>query len=628
MNKFKICTCLLISFSVSSLYATDLDQRIKEKIFTYQNISNVSKYKGILWTHIPGNFTSSIKIHIPNKKENLFPEINLLSIPDDNFFVTSWVVNSLLTNTYLTSDYSIDTQINNAVIAQINNFSDGNAKDSSLISFWKQVEVKDFQKKYYVAAPQNLLKSIAMLNKICPVKYTFCKNILDSINLTSKAFHIPSDTDDTSLNFAEGAKLYSMQNQFPQAWKTWSENNTPQKIIAALKYINEYAYTPNSHEYNSTNVIDPRSYYVFEKYLATKKNKSNFKLPATWNWSIAKEEGMNPEPNNAPDVAMPLNLNNIDASVIANFLFGASSIITSGYIDNVLNKNQQLAVNTYKLMVNSSEFILYVFSNEIPLDRPDLAMLYYPAKYNVYWFAARTLQHLSGMTLDGKSTKDRSLRIVRSNLSNALQFYATYSLLKQGKLNGKEMYWDDILNHHSDRIYTTAVVINALISTWTEYNHGHLQWLDNTPYYVKDAVHKGVTYLKTKTLNILSSKNNVFFSASVKSMDSLTFWYPANHLYLLKNKNQTSEQKMIIPTNPDDIDKLLEQTNTIIGMKGIINSSNYENLVNNPNFNYPTPTHFNGFQEEGPFPYWTAPVLGYSFSLVAISSYDALSASN
>jgi hypothetical protein len=41
----------------------------------------------------------------------------------------------------------------------------------------------------------------------------------------AKAFHIPPDTDDSSVNLALGAALKRNKEQFPNAYRLWTEKN-------------------------------------------------------------------------------------------------------------------------------------------------------------------------------------------------------------------------------------------------------------------------------------------------------------------------------------------------------------------------------------------------------------------
>ena len=82
---------------------------------------------------------------------------------------------------------------------------------------------------------------------------------------------------------------------------------------------------------------------------------------------------------------MPLNVNNVDASVCANFLFGLIFQINQKEVE----VNDELA----KMMVHISIFLEYTLKKIIN-ERPDIILLYYPSKYDFYWFIARIVHLL------------------------------------------------------------------------------------------------------------------------------------------------------------------------------------------------------------------------------------------
>ena len=65
-------------------------------------------------------------------------------------------------------------------------------------------------------------------------------------------------------------------------------------------------------------------------------------------------------------------------------------------------------------------------------------------------------------------------------------------------------------------------------------------------------------------------------------------------------------------------------TASISAMLGIEEQQSYLNRITQMRFGMHTPTHFSGYNSQIPWPFWSAPVLTYAFSLEALSKYQAL----
>lgn len=103
-------------------------------------------------------------------------------------------------------------------------------------------------------------------------------------------------------------------------------------------------------------------------------------LPTTWI--------MNYDQQIIDVVVMPFYLNNVDASVNANFLFGLLYQIKSKSI--VLNDQLR------QMIRDVSDLLVYAIDHGIDT-RPDLILMYYPSKYDFYWFVARIIGLLERM---------------------------------------------------------------------------------------------------------------------------------------------------------------------------------------------------------------------------------------
>lgn len=87
-------------------------------------------------------------------------------------------------------------------------------------------------------------------------------------------------------------------------------------------------------------------------------------------------------------VVMPFYVNNVDASVNSNFLFGLLYQIKSKTV--ILNPELR------QMMRDISDLLVYVISEAVD-KRPDLILMYYPSKYDFYWFVARIVCLLERM---------------------------------------------------------------------------------------------------------------------------------------------------------------------------------------------------------------------------------------
>lgn len=79
---------------------------------------------------------------------------------------------------------------------------------------------------------------------------------------------------------------------------------------------------------------------------------------------------------------MPFSANNVDASVCANFIFGLSYQILAG--EMAVEKGselEQMMLDTVDLLEHTIEVVME--------KRPTLLLVYYPSKYDFYWFVAR-----------------------------------------------------------------------------------------------------------------------------------------------------------------------------------------------------------------------------------------------
>ena len=352
----------------------------------------------------------------------------------------------------------------------------------------------------------------------------------DLILAFTRVFSIPADSDDTSCNLALGGKLASLKakgllTQASDAWE--SSNNDEGKTFDMLK---KYAYRPFSTDEDASK-IDPRTYFWLHDFLTEIKGKKGFQaesivLVTTWLQSASEIPGS----INAGSSKMPFNVNNIDATVAANALFGITEMVLHGpsaYREKFVNDRvlQDMYLSTATLL----EWVLR--TNQLSI-RPDLVLLYYPPIYDYYWFVARLSKLL-------KSRKDLPavFEQVRDLLQSALKTHATTQLFSRSQQTSEHAYFDDFLGNadkvlgkpapkYEDRVFSTSVAVKALMDIW-DGEH-------NIPEEVTEIVKKSLSFLATDAERYPTS--NAFFSASVKSGNDIPFYYPANRITSLDGK--------------------------------------------------------------------------------------------
>jgi hypothetical protein len=234
-------------------------------------------------------------------------------------------------------------------------------------------------------------------------------------------FVIPADADDSSVNIALLGYLHELQSEHYNFWQQCNFN-----LEQFYQSILRYAYRPfNPSNTTRANEIDPRTYFILHDFLKAKKAEAESKglepnviLPTTW--MLTREETI------IDIVRMPFDLNNVDASVNANFLFALIFQMKSGF---------QPSGELRHVIRDITDLLVYVVNDAVER-RPDLILMYYPSKSDFYWFVARIISLLERI-----ERTDPELEYVYSQLSVVMRGEATERILKE-KLEAKEgSYW-------------------------------------------------------------------------------------------------------------------------------------------------------------------------------------------
>ncbi|EFA80569.1 hypothetical protein PPL_06508 [Heterostelium album PN500] len=543
------------------------------------------------------------------------------AIPDSNMFVTNFVLYTLLESERYGGIKISENVVANAISA-ILSFKDGNfPEDTPVFTFWPQTYNSTFD--VYSQNPTNLDDLMNHFGGFQRVVDYFAKifndpeiiadmsGLAQMVDGYKQVFHIPSDADDSGCNLALGNLLYQLSDKYPSEWSTWNQKNV--NISALFDVYLKYAYRPFSNSVDQ-NTIDQRTYYAIHGFLEQWNNTDGeCILPGTWFNSVTQQI------ETYPILQMPFNVNNVDLSVATNSLYGIiSGIQTQPEAKQYLAQSKDLQ----NLCISVTKLIVYGIESGLVYDRPDLALLYYPSIYDFSWFVSRLMYNLE--ELQTQSPLPYPLPYILNTLTTLMQGTGTSRLLSK-MIN--QQYWDDFLGENStnifgkpeslgeDRFFSTALAVNALIDTWTVPNSNPTSirvWRSNTPSQVKSAVNAAVQFINDNILENPDQTYNAFFSGSVKSNETLAFFYPTNYCVFFNGTN--CDPHFLYPASIENI---------VSGMSGVVSSEEYAQLIPEIWAGAPTPTEFHGFNFQ-PFPYWSSNSLSYSISLLSLVKYQDL----
>lgn len=237
------------------------------------------------------------------------------------------------------------------------------------------------------------------------------------------------------MNLALLGFLKEINSEHYDFWNSFHSNKEAY-YDRALKY----AYRPFNPRLDLNKFgdeIDPRTYFVLKNFIEKKKEKGeDLILPSTWLLTFDEIiEGK---------LTMPFRTNNVDASVCANFLFGICYQILAEEI-SLESKPEllQMTLNTVELL----EFTV----EEILQKRPTLMLVYYPSKYDFYWFIARIV-HLLKRNSDHLP---EPLGEIKERLEKLMKGLGTEQILKSAKIEPgvdlDRVYWVEFLGNYGKK---------------------------------------------------------------------------------------------------------------------------------------------------------------------------------
>ena len=503
---------------------------IFRKVNSLQVKEDVPFRRPLFWEKHKGMYESDIKYYF-HGSEDLYLFRKAFRVYDDSMFATAWVTSCLLeTFRYGNGPKPSEDQIKSAILA-IREYHEKNIDfANSLMTFWPQKY--NGTSKTWQSYPMNLHH---LLDFAATLNATKLETILDKLGLHNVAeiidhllsmqngmknvFKIPPDFDDTFVNLGLGALLTEVKQDFPESHAQWiSQNTNLSSIYDALK---KYAYRPMS-EKEAINSIDCRTYFYLRFFLEkAMHSKEDIALVPTWIQDSVEVKTWGPR-----GVDMPFEINNIDVTVAANGVFGTTSTILNGLVGADILDDPEIK----QIYLNTSSMIAHMIKTNFS-SRHDLALLYYPSAFEFYWFVARIFGQLQRRAREGPLPHP-ALETVRKLLDKVLHNHMTSAVLNATKKDQSDetVYYDDFIGdgdfdelnntkiRGEDRLFTTSMAINALLSTWTVFDDEtkKLVWETGTPEKVKVTVVKASDFVNKHILGREYQHWNAFFSGSIK----------------------------------------------------------------------------------------------------------------
>jgi hypothetical protein len=325
-------------------------------------------------------------------------------------------------------------------------------------------------------------------------------------------------------------------------------------------------------------------------------------------------------------VSMPFQCNNVDASVGANMVFG----LTSGLLYDTSFQEYFDDEHIQRMYLDTTDMLAWILETNVMNERPDLTLLYYPPVYDYYWFVSRTL-HLLNSAPENSLPVPELLIPIRDKLNVAMRRYGTEQLLTMMKREGYYVYWDDFLGNgdlnsdgvpspkFEDRVFSTTVALNALIDAWTISktvgSSRYLSWDESAPSSIRSVIFSGIQWILDKSQSF--SKENVFFSGSVKSEKSLPFYFPQNIFREIDSSKEMGCDAVIGMTNGSTI---------IVGVQNLVDSQTYTAQLAGNCHGSSVPISNSGLNcDHCFFPYWSSPALTSALEVLVLSKAKSLS---
>jgi hypothetical protein len=538
-----------------------------------------------------------------------------LNCMDMNMFVTNFVL-TIFAESHELGAIELRKDIFLKGFKGMNQFRDKNYKDEiPIYTFWRQKNFGEYWGQYpdTMVGLMNNQPNTKWLIKICErlglKRFAdFLKTFNGYWDMFSQAYIIPSDLDDTFTSLALTSYLkYFNIPEFNSAWVDKNKN-----IKGLFKEIKRLVYKPFSSE-EPANPLDPRTYFWIHEYVIKMKNenKLNFSIPMTWLWSWEQEK------HSFKHVSIPFHGNNIDLNVVSNFLYGISNL---AIYDK--ESNQYFDDEFLNIVENVGDLLEYVVENGIVHKRNDISLLYYPSVWDFYWMASR----ISSLVKNNKEKLDSSTEIaklllkINDKLNSVMKKNTVDYVISQLKYknNNEHAFVVEFLGNYAnktrneDAVFATGLAFNTLINMFTHKINNKIAYDEDATDEIKLIIDRMANFLLSSNSEFNVSKEGAFFSGSVHTTYSgLPYYYPAD---FFKYFNGTSFA-------PDDYTKI-DRTASVSVYK-YLTEEEFDLQLKRKHYGKDVPTKADFFANQS-FPFWSAPAITESLSLLGLSKYKLL----
>jgi hypothetical protein len=270
---------------IALAHAVDYDQFVRDRLAEvraarFQNNQAYwpqDSYPPQQWDQQKGLFASYVHVNFHGKSP-ISDLRGLYKFPDNNGFVTMFVLQAMIEAAELNSDIEVgDDEIVESLEALKTHMDKNHPAGSPIVSFWNQkINAKG---NYYKSFPENIAIPISrgmsgtdMLIKFAnSIGMGYLAPVLellgDTFSRVLREVSIPSDFDDTGCNLALGMKLKNLNSKYESASRLWSENN--QDLGYLFKMLKKYHYDPSSPDVDHS-TIDPRTYFWIRNFVEKK----------------------------------------------------------------------------------------------------------------------------------------------------------------------------------------------------------------------------------------------------------------------------------------------------------------------------------------------------------------------
>ena len=237
-----------------------------------------------------------------------------------------------------------------------------------------------------------------------------------------------------------------------------------------------------------------------------------------------------------------------------------------------------------------------------------------------------------------------ALASIRDSLTSALRGQGTATMLGQAQHapsgtptpTAGQVWWDEFLGDadtdaqgnpaplHEDRLFTTAMALNALMASWTTQSadSGALAWASTPSSQLLQTISGGCAFLDAELVRSgpgAFAPSNAFFSGSVKGRTTLPFNYPTNS-WRFVNGSTVPWQQVSWDMIGDDLG---------VSFSGVVAESDYQTMLANNPLGVQAPTVFKGYNVDGQgMVFWNSPVLTYAAGMLALAQCAALNVTN